>query len=142
MSTAISRCRATPDDYLKLVRTFPLRPIRNADEYELAGKVLNRLLGRPGGKLSEGERDYLDALTLLVADYDRKHSRFIPSRRTPLEILHYLVGEAGIGTVALGKVLGTTHAAASLILHGRRNISKRSAKTLAEYFKVDVGLFL
>jgi hypothetical protein len=29
---------------------------------------LTRLLGRPGGKLSADERDYLDALVLMVED--------------------------------------------------------------------------
>jgi hypothetical protein len=42
----MSKGRAIADDYFKLVRAFPLRPIRNQDEYDEAGKVLNRLLGR------------------------------------------------------------------------------------------------
>ena len=141
MST-ISKGRAVADDYFKLVRAFPLRPIRSESEYEEAGKVLNRLLGRPDGKLSEGERDYLDALVLLVQDYDRKHSRFVPSKMTPHEALRYLAKEAGLGPTALGKVLGTTHAMASLMLHAKRGISAESARILADYFKVDAGLFV
>ena len=93
------------------------------EEYEQAGKMLNRLLGRPDGKLTAGERDYLDAMVLLVEDYDRKHSRFVPSKRTPHEALKYLAEQAGMGPTALGKVLGTTHAMASLMLHGKRGIS-------------------
>jgi HTH-type transcriptional regulator / antitoxin HigA len=141
MST-MSKVRAITDDYFKLVRAFPLRPIRSSDEYEQAGKALNRLLGRPDGKLTEGERDYLEALVLLVSDYDRKHSRFIPSKRTPHQVLRYLAEEAGMGPTALAKVLGTTHAMASLMLHGKRGISAESARTLADYFKVDAGLFV
>jgi HTH-type transcriptional regulator/antitoxin HigA len=141
MST-MSRGRAVADDYFKLVRAFPLRPIRNQNKYDEAGRVLNRLLGRPDGKLTEGERDYLDALVLLVEDYDRKHSRFVPSKRTPHEALKYLAKEAGLGPTALGNVLGTTHAMASLMLHGKRGISAESARTLANYFKVEAGLFV
>ncbi|MGH7179507.1 MAG: helix-turn-helix domain-containing protein [Tepidisphaeraceae bacterium] len=141
MST-LSIGRPVSDDYFKLVRGFPLRRIRSADEYALAGKALNRLLGRPDGKLTAGERDYLDALVLLVEDYDRKHSRFVPSKRTPHEALKYLAKEAGMGPTALGKVLGTTHAMASLMLHGKRGISAASARLLADYFKVDAGLFV
>src|SRR5262245_40361431 len=92
--------RAVGDDYYKLVRAFPLRPIRNRAEYEQAGNVLNRLLGRPDGKLTEGERDYLDALVLLSEDYDRKHSRFKPGKRTPNEVLRYLAEEADMGPTA------------------------------------------
>ena len=79
---------------------------------------------------------------MLAADYDRKHSRFVPSTRTPHEVLKYLAEQAGLGPTKLGKVLGTTHAMASLMLHGKRGISAESARTLADYFKVDAGLFV
>jgi HTH-type transcriptional regulator / antitoxin HigA len=141
MSTT-SKARAVADDYFKLVRAFPLRPIRSQTEYDQAGTVLNRLLGRRDGKLTPGERDYLDALVLLAADYDRRRSRFVASNRTPHEVLRYLAEQAGLGPTALGKVLGTTHAMASLMLHGKRGISAESARTLADYFKVDAGLFV
>jgi antitoxin component HigA of HigAB toxin-antitoxin module len=130
------------DDYFELVRAFPLRPIRNQSEYDQAGRILYRLLGRPDGKLTAGERDYLDALVLLSADYDRKHSRFLPSHRTPHQALAYLATEANIGPTELGKILGTTHAMASLLLHGKRGITAATARALADYFKVDVGLFV
>jgi HTH-type transcriptional regulator / antitoxin HigA len=132
----------TNDDYFDLVRAFPLRPIRGEGEHEQAGKVLNRLLGRPSGRLTSGERDYLDALVLLAADYDRKQGGMIPSKRTPAEVLNYLAKEAGLGPTALAKILGTTHAMASLMLHGKRGISVASARALADYFKVDAGLFV
>jgi antitoxin component HigA of HigAB toxin-antitoxin module len=134
--------RITGDDYFKLVRAFPLRPLRNQDEYTRAGELLNRLLGRPRGKLTAGERDYLEALVLLTEDYDRKHSQFKPGGRTPHEVLRYLAQESGLGPTALGKVLGTTHAMASLMLRGKRGISAESARILASYFKVDAGLFI
>jgi len=137
-----NKTRTITDDYFKLVRAFPLRPIRDEAEYEVAGKMLNRLLGRPDGKLTDGERDYLDALVLLAADYDRRHARFAANKRSPLEVLNYLAREAGLGPTALGKVLGTTHAMASLMLHGKRGITAESARALADYFKVDAGLFV
>lgn len=141
-AASTSSGRAVRDDYFKLVRAFPLRLIGGEVEYQQAGRVLNRLLGRPNGKLTAGERDYLDALVLLVEDYDRKHSQFVPSKRTPHEVLKYLAEQAGMGPTALGKVLGTTHAMASLMLHRKRGISAESARLLADYFKVDAGLFV
>jgi HTH-type transcriptional regulator / antitoxin HigA len=141
MSTTM-RSRAVTDDYFKRVRAFPLRPIRSQYEYDQAGKILNRLLGRPDGKLAGGEQDYLDALVLLVEDYDRKHSEFVPSNRTPTEALKYLAEQAGLGPTALGKVLGATHAMASLMLNGKRGISAAAARRLADYFKVDASLFV
>src|ERR1700674_3966003 len=99
--TKQARGRAVGDVYLNLVRTFPLRPIRDAAEYEQAGKILNRLLGRPDGKLAAGERDYLDALVVLAEDYDRKHSRFVPASLPPGEALKYLAEQAQMGPTAL-----------------------------------------
>lgn len=139
--SATTKSRRVEDDYFELVRAFPLRPIRGNAEYEQAGKVLNRLLGRPDGKLTDGERDYLDALVLLAEDYDRMHSRLVPAHRAPHDVLLYLAKEAGMGPTALGKVLGTTHAMASLMLHGKRGISAASARALADYFKVEAGMF-
>jgi antitoxin component HigA of HigAB toxin-antitoxin module len=140
--SAATKTRTTTDDYFQLVHEFPLRPIRGRAEYELAGRMLNRLLGRPNGKLTRGERDYLDALVLLAADYDKKHSRFFPSKRTPQQALSDLAAEANIGPTELGRMLGTTHAMASLMLHGKRGITAASARALADYFKVDVGMFV
>lgn len=140
--TTMDPHRPATDDYFKLVRAFPLRPFRNAAEYEQAGKVLNRLLGRPDGKLTEGQRDYLDALVLLVKEYDRKNSRLVPAELTPTQTLKYLADQAAMGPTALARVLGTTHAMASLMLHGKRGISAQAARKLADYFKVDAGLFV
>jgi len=75
-------------------------------------------------------------------DHDRRHRRFVSIRRTPTEALKYVAKQAGMGPTALAKVLGTTHAMASLMLHGKRGISAQAARTLAEYFKVDTGLFV
>ena len=44
-----------------------------------------------------------------------------------------------MGPTALAKVLGTTHAMASLLLHGKRGISAQSARLLADYFGVEGG---
>jgi len=130
------------EDYLTLARRFPLSAVQVERDYTRAGKVLNRLLGRPGGKLSAGERDYLNALVLLVEDYERKHAQMIFPRPTPYEALKFVAEQSGMGPTALAKVLGTTHAMASLMLSGKRGISAQAARTLAAHFKVDAGLFI
>jgi hypothetical protein len=45
------------DDYLDLVRAFPLRAIRSDADFAEAKRILARLLGRPDGRLSPGQRD-------------------------------------------------------------------------------------
>jgi hypothetical protein len=56
MGTTVPGRRTVTDDYFQLVREFPVRPIRGRAEYETAGRMLNRLLGRPDGKLTSGAR--------------------------------------------------------------------------------------
>ena len=57
-----------PAAYLKLVRTFPLRPIRSDDSLDRAIAVINSLLDRDD--LSPAEADYLDVLSDLVERYE------------------------------------------------------------------------
>lgn len=138
--------RATPDaDYAALLAEFPLRPIRDAREYEAAAAILDRLAVRPEsgrGAPSRGERDYFDTLTLLVERYDDEHARAATADLTPLQALRFLMAEHGMRTVDLGNVLGGNRALASLILNGKRALSKTHIRILAEYFKVEPGLFL
>jgi HTH-type transcriptional regulator/antitoxin HigA len=103
-------------------------------------KILTRLLGRPNGRLSKGERDYADVLGRLVDDYGEKEFPHIPAQHSPLELLRFLMTESGMNTEALGKVLGNK-TAASLVLNGKRELSKSHIRRLAEHFKVDAGLF-
>jgi HTH-type transcriptional regulator/antitoxin HigA len=135
------------DDYMDLVRRFPLRPFRTRNEYLRAGEILSDLLARadnPG--LSPGESDYTDVLVRLVREYDQEHSSLLRERAarrkpTPVEALKWLMEESGMNTVGLGKLVGGS-GQASLILNGKRQFSKANIRVLAEHFKVSPALFL
>jgi HTH-type transcriptional regulator/antitoxin HigA len=126
---------------MTLVRKFPLRPLRDDDEMEEANRVLTRLIGRPNVNLSDGEQDYVNALIRFIMDYDQAHSKIKPADMTPLQALKYLMEQREMTVTELGKVVGT-HALASMILHGKRQISRRNAKALGEFFKVNASLFI
>ena len=117
-----------------LVETVP-EVITTEARYEAITGKLGDLVGK-GRKRSGDETRFMRLLMLLVEDYDRKHSRFVPARRTPAEALKYLAKEAGIGPTAMGKVLGTTHSMASLLLHGKRGLRAQTTRALAEYLQV------
>lgn len=126
------------DDYLALVKRFPLRPLRSEKEYDAAAAMLDSLVLRA---LSEGERDYLEALTRFVEDYDQKN-RERPGRGvSPLALLRHLMGENQMTSADLGRVIGSP-SAASMILRGHRGISKAQSKKLAVRFRVDAKLFM
>ncbi len=140
------RRRKVADDYLDLIRRFPLRPIRSEAEYDEGGDLLLELAGRASrGCLSAGENDYLDMLGRMVREYDEKHSSLLRDIRenpmTPVEVLQTLMEENGMNTVSLGKLIGGS-GHVSLILNAKRELSKANIRTLAERFKVSPALFI
>lgn len=133
---------AATDDYLDLVRRFPLRPIRTDADYDQAVEILSSLVGRADDGLTPGERDYADALGQFVGTYDDAHYPIQHELKTPLARLKYLMQEQGLSTTALGELLGSGQGQASLILNGRRELSKANIRILADHFKVSAALFL
>ncbi len=59
----------------------------------------------------------------------------------PLTTLKYLMDQNGMRATDLGRLLGN-RGLASLILHGRRQLSKAHIRKLSEHFKVSPALFL
>jgi HTH-type transcriptional regulator/antitoxin HigA len=130
------------DSYLKLIRRFPLRPLRDDGDYEIAIGVAQTLYLRGEDDLDSGERDYLDALDEFIAAYDRKHFSLGADKRTPLERLKYILAESGTTASALRKILGCSQSLVSMVVNGERELSKENIRAIATHFKVDAGLFL
>ena len=124
------------DDYLDLVKQLPLRHLRTAGEYDAAAELLDTLVLR--ADLSVGEKDYVDALSLFIEDYDRRHNVFDTSGRTPLDMLKHLMEANDMSVTDLGSVLGSK-GVASEILNGKRSLSKAHIFKLARRFSVDSG---
>lgn len=133
-----AKCR---DEYLELVLTFPPRPIHDEKHYDRTVAVMNRLAVRDEGTLSDAEQDYLEALTRFVEVYDQRELLAGRRKRTPLESLKFLMRESGMSTADLGRLLGNS-GLASLIVNGKRGLSKSHIRVLADHFKVDPGLFI
>jgi len=126
--------------YRDLIDKMPLRPIKNKKDYAQATAMLDTLAIRRESSLSTDERDYLETLTLLVEDYDRKNEPLDLSGLTPIDVLHHLMEENDLNTSDLGRILGSK-GVASEILNGKRSLSKRHMTTLAERFNVDISVF-
>jgi len=138
MSTATT---AKPDRwYLDLVREFPLRPIRNKRQLNRAMKIAGHLAAYDEGTLSAGEQDYLDALTVFLEDYQRRHPIDLPEAK-PLAMLKHLMEEHDMNISDLGRVIGS-QSNASLILSGKRSISMRVMRLLSRHFGVEPAVFL
>jgi HTH-type transcriptional regulator/antitoxin HigA len=136
---AMTAMRKLWDDYVWLVKRFPLRLIRNDAEYLEAMKILAEL-GIKDHAMRPGERDYYDVLSTLIGKYE---DMMLPHHRqgTPQEILKHLMEEHDLRQVDLVPLVGQkSHLSA--FLNGKRNLSKAQAIQLARHFNVCPTLFL
>lgn len=134
--------RASADTYFRLVRHFPLRPLRREADIEAANAMALKLIAStPDEERDAGERDYLDALTVLIQDAERETLESMTRGVTPLMLLRHLIEERGMTVSELGRVIAS-QPAASLILSGKRSISKPQIRKLAEYFKLSPAAFM
>jgi antitoxin component HigA of HigAB toxin-antitoxin module len=60
---------------------------------------------------------------------------------SPVDRIKHLMRENDLTVSALGKILGS-QPAASMVLHGKRELSKAQVRRLAEHFRLDPGYFL
>ena len=131
----------TPESYLELARAFPLMPICSEQHYDASIAVLDSLAVRDESSLDPGEAAYLAALTQFVRDYERERHPIMVERLPPLKMLQHLMKQAGLTAADLGRIIGN-RGLASQILLGKRAMSKANIRKIAEYFKVDAGMFL
>jgi HTH-type transcriptional regulator/antitoxin HigA len=131
-----------PDTYMRLIRRFPLRPIRTSKDYDAAAAVLDTLAVRDESDLDAGERDYLSVLCDLVEAYDDQHHVVESDKRPARQKLAALIAEHNVSTLELARVLGVGRSLASLILTGKRRITADHAKALGARFKLQPGYFL
>jgi len=127
-----------PKTYADLVALCPPRPIHSKAAYERTVMFIDAMAGHA---LNADQEDYLEALTLMVERYetDRLQARLASVR--PADVVRHLMEANALSVSALGQVVGS-QPLASLILSGKRAISRVVALRLAKYFAVNPGLFL
>jgi antitoxin component HigA of HigAB toxin-antitoxin module len=130
--------KVAADDYLALVRRFPLRRIRSETDHRAAVAIVANLASKGDNVLTDGEVDYLDALARFVSDYEREHTMAALGDATPLEILRHLMEERGMTPADLGEVLGSRPAATMI----QREMSKAHIRAAAAHFSVSPAVFI
>ena len=136
---AAPRPDALPTEFAELVRLHPPRAIHDDVAYRNAQEVIDALTRLP--KLSRGQRDYLDTLTILFEAYEDQRHAIDASAVGPLDVLRHLLAEHGMSASDLGRLLGE-RSLGPKVLSGRRDLSKAHIRTLAAHFKVSAELFL
>jgi len=126
--------RPIGDTYFKLVREFPLVPIRDDEHLEQAIAVINRLLTQ---ERDDDEEAYLNVLTDLVEAYEDEH---VPiGDASEADVLRELMRANGLSQAALAKQVGIQQSA---VLSGKRSLTRDHITKLADYFQVEPTAFL
>jgi HTH-type transcriptional regulator/antitoxin HigA len=129
------------DDYLELVKRFPLAPIRNDRQLRAAHRMIDELSVMDEEKLTRGQADYLDVLADLTAKYEAQHHAVDLSHLDAVDTLNHLMEQQGMSASDLGRLLGNREVG-SKILRRERNLSKTMIRQLADHFGVSPALFL
>lgn len=124
------------DTYFRLVKDFPLTPIKGDDHLAAAQRVIDRLLQE---ELDSGSEDYLDVLTGLVEAYEEEHEP-IPDA-SEADVLRELMRANGLTQQVLAKAVGITQSTISSVLNGSRSLTKDQVGRLARYFHVSPAAF-
>lgn len=125
------------EEYLALVRAFPLVHICDDAHYKQALAVMWPLVETPAR--SEAQEAYLGALTDLIETYDNAHTAF-PSR-TGLDALRSLIAENGLRQDDLLDIF-KTQSVASEVLSGKRKLTMPYIEKLAAFFHVAPATFV
>lgn len=142
MMSSVAGKRVVRDSYFELIRAFPLRPIRSQRVLDQAVAVLLKLArSKPEQSMDAGERDYAEALSVLVQRFEQGRRDSVLPRLAPIDRLRFLMDERNMTVNELGKVIGS-QPSASLALRGKRALSKAQIVKLARFFAVSPALFL
>jgi HTH-type transcriptional regulator / antitoxin HigA len=125
------------EEYVALVRAFPLISIRDEAHLAEALAVIDRLTDL--SQRSAGVEAYLGALTDLVETYENAHVT-IPSI-SGVEAVRYLMEENGLAQADLVPLFGTP-SIVSEVLSGKRRLTLAHIARLAERFGVPADVFI
>ena len=129
--------KTSEEEYLELVRAFPLMSIEDDAHLAAALAVIDKLVEHPTRSLAEDV--YLGALTDLVETYENAHGALPPA--TGVEALRYLMEENGLTQADLAPLFGAP-SIVSEVLSGKRRLALTHARRLATYFGLPASVFL
>lgn len=125
--------------YEKLIKRFPLRPIRDDAQNEQAAEICDMLIDR-GDSLSQAERDYLEVLTDLISKYESKWDDECADM-SPRDLIQYLMKQNDLAQKDLVPEFGSP-SRVSEFLNGERRLSLEQAKRLAERFRLNIAALI
>jgi HTH-type transcriptional regulator/antitoxin HigA len=129
--------KTSKEEYLELVRIFPLIHIEDDGCRTAALAVIDRLVEKSDRSVAENA--YLAALTDLVETYENAHVALPPA--TGVEALRYLMEENHLTQADLAPLFGAP-SIISEVLSGKRQLALTHARRLAAHFGLPVSVFI
>ena len=126
-----------PESYAQLLALYQPKVIETEAENDLA--IESALILEHKANRTREEDVILELLVTLIEKFEDERYP-IPSG-TPHSMLLHLMEAGGIKQENLVGVIGS-RGVVSEVVNGKRSISKAQAKALADFFSVDVGLFI
>ena len=114
-------------------------PLVTRADYERMTRALDKLVLIENPTPAQAARR--DVMFTLMEAYEAKRHPLDTTHVTPLDILKDLLKDRAMNASDLGRVLGN-RSLGSLILNGKRDLSKTHIKKLAEFFGVTPALFI
>ena len=127
----------SPDTYGSLLAQYQPKAITNEAENEKAIALAQALEHKEN--LTQEETTLLELLYVLIEQFE--NDNYPITEGSPLEILKHLMEENKIKQEELVGIIGS-RGVVSEVVNGKRGISKNQAKALAQFFHVDVSLFI
>jgi HTH-type transcriptional regulator/antitoxin HigA len=116
-----------------------LWPLNTEEDYQRMAAVMDKLVLLENPTPAQAARR--DIMFTLMEAYEAGHHKIDAADISPVEILKTLMEDRDMNASDLGRVLGN-RALGSLILNGKRELSKTHIKKLAEWFGVTPALFI
>lgn len=135
--TPIAEAPLNIPGYLRLLRQSCPKVIETEEENQRAIQSAELLMAKQDRTPEESA--LLLLLTRLIDAFERE--AYPMEKSTPRETLQYLLDENGLRAADIAELMGG-RPSASMVLSGKRDISKEQARRLGERFKVSPTLFL
>jgi HTH-type transcriptional regulator/antitoxin HigA len=129
------------EKYKALIDRFPLVPIKNDAHLDEAHEVAQSLMLRAEA-IATDEAEYLEVLLDEIVKYENKHHALKFADLAPHELLQSFMKDHGLKQVALQEVLGVSSGVMSMLVSGKRELTREHCVKLGNYFKVSPALFL
>ena len=140
MATKLSKS-IVADDYLGLVKRFPLVPIKNDRHLREAHHVIDELSMIGEERMTDGQADYLIVLGDLTMAYETDVFEQMTKDITGLDVLKHLIEEHGLSASDVGRIIGHRELGPK-VLKSNRQISRERAMALGRHFGLPAEIFL